>query len=269
MKTTQKVLLALMITSTMFLTGCWVTAKQGTVEYQTIWDKPGQIIRPESGGIYTIFIIGDSYYRVNLTDVTTEPIVVQAQSKDNVRLKLGIQVTYRLKSDDMSIQEHLSQYGLDEKTRDAKFNTVLTGHIQTQARNAIVGYDAYSLMANQGAIQKSISDSLTEILGNQLRQELVSVQITSAPDFDNDNIETAASQVVANQKLKEAADAAQEAAKVETETKKIQAQNFENPKIYALEMQKLRVEEAKAWAGHQGSLIFGGGSSPLIFDVNK
>ncbi len=262
------IMLALVLMSTTLFTGCWQTAKQGTVEYQTIWNKPGTIIRPESGGIWTITTIGDDYYTVNLTDVTSEPVGVQAQSKDNARLTLGVQVTYHLKSDDASIIEHLTQYGLDEKTRDSKFNTVLKGHIQTETRNAVAAFDAYSLMQNQQAIQKTIEDRLRDILGNQLRQELVSVQLTSAPDFENDNIETAASQVVANQKLKEAATAAQDAAKIETETKRIQAQTFENPKMYSLELQKLKVEEAKAWSGHQGTLIFGdSGKSNILLDT--
>jgi hypothetical protein len=95
------------------------------------------------------------------------------------------------------------------------------------------------------------------MMESQLRQELVRVSLKSAPDFDNDQIEIAASQVVANQKLKEAATAAQDAAKIETETKRIQAQTFENPKMYALELQRLKVQEAEMWAKHQGTLIIG------------
>ena len=203
-----------------------------------------------------------------MTDVTTENIIVQAQSKDNARLKLGVQMTYHLKNDDQSIIEHLTQYGLDEKSRNGKFNTILSGHIATETRNAVANFDAYSLMANQETIQKTIEDRLREILSSKLRQDLVSVQITSAPDFENDNIETAASQVVANTKLKEAATAAQDAARIETETKRIQAQTFDNPKMLELELRKLRVQEAEAWGKHQGSLVFAG-NSPLILDVNK
>ena len=266
----QKVLLALIVTSTIFLTGCWTTAEQGTVQYQTIWDKPGDIIRPESGGIWTIFIMGDSYYTVSMKSITTDAITVQAQTKDNARLNIQVAVTYHLKNDDTAIREHLAQYGLDAKARESAFNKILVGHVNTETRNAIAEYDAYSLMANQGAIQQTIQNKLKVILEGQLRQELESVQLLSAPDFDNDDIEVAASRVVANQKLKQAADAAQEAAKVETETKKIQAQTFENPKMYAIELQKLKVQEAEAWAKHNGTLIFGsGGQSPLMLDINK
>src|SRR5690606_20262027 len=151
----------------------------------------------------------------------------------------------------------LMQWGLDEATREAAFGKVLTGHINTETRNAIAEYDAYEMMANQEAIQKAIYDHLKVIMESQLRQELESVQLMSAPDFENNDIELAASKVVANQKLKQAADAAQEAAKVETETKRIQAQTFENPKMYALELQKLKVEEAERWSKHQGTLVFG------------
>lgn len=265
----QLLILVTVLFSTVFMTGCWVTAEQGTVQYQTIWDKPGQIIRPESGGIWTITVIGDAYYTVSLKSQTTETITVQAQSKDNARLTLPVQITYHLKNDDNSIREHLGQYGLDEKAREANFIKVLVGHVNTEARNAIAEYDAYSLMANQGAIQQTIFTRLKVIMEQQLRQELESVQLLGAPDFENNDIEIAASRVVANQKLKQAADAAQEAAKVETETKRIQAQTFENPKMYALEMEKLKVQQAEAWSKHQGTLIFGGGGNGLILDVNK
>lgn len=247
-----------LVFSTIFTAGCWVTAEQGTVQYQTIWDVPATIIRPESGGIWTIAVFGGAYYPVSLKSMTTDTITVQAQSKDNARLTLPIQITYHLKNDDTAIREHLGQYGLDEKAREASFIKVLIGHVNTETRNAVADYDAYSLMANQGAIQQTIFTRLKVIMEQQLRQELESVQLLGAPDFENNDIETAASRVVANQKLKQAADAAQEAAKVETETKKIQAQNFENPKIYALEMQKLEVNKAEAWSKHQGTLIFGG-----------
>lgn len=255
--------------STLLFSGCWVTAEQGSVQYQTIWDKPGQIVRSESGGIWTVFIIGDSYYPVSLKSMTTETITVQAQSKDNARLTLPIQVTYHLKNDDSSIREHLGQYGLDEKSREANFLKVLVGHVNTEARNAIAEYDAYSLMANQGAIQQTIFARMKVIMEQQLRHELESVQLLGAPDFENNDIEVAASRVVANQKLKQAADAAQDAARVETETKRIQAQTFENPKMYVLELQKLKVSEAEAWSKHNGTLIFGGNSPNMMMNVDK
>jgi hypothetical protein len=174
-----------------------------------------------------------------------------------------------LKNDDNAIREHLGQYGLDEKAREANFIKVLVGHVNTETRNAVAEYDAYSLMANQGAIQQTIFTRLKVIMEQQLRQELESVQLLGAPDFENNDIEIAASRVVANQKLQQAADAAQEAAKVETETKRIQAQTFENPKMYALELEKLKVQQAEAWSKHQGTLIFGGSGNGLILDVNK
>lgn len=271
MKTMQKLMLALLVSITMLGTGCWVTAEQGTIQYQTIWDRPGQIIRPESGGIWTITTIGDAYYPVSVKSRTTDSIVVQAQSKDNARLSIPIQVTYHIKNDDESIREHLGQYGLDEKNRDAAFTKVLVGHVNTEARNAIAEYDAYALMSNQGAIQQTLQTRLKAIMESQLRQELESVQLLGAPDFENDDIEVAASRVVANQKLKQAADAAQEAAIVETKTKEIQAKNFENPKIYALEIQRLEVEKAAHYGKLTGTLIINGSGQnmPMILNTNK
>src|SRR6476661_6091555 len=111
--------------------------------------------------------MGDDYYTVSMKSVTSDPITVQAQTKDNARLNIQVAVTYHLKNDDNAIREHLTQYGLDAKARETAFNKVLIGHVNTETRNAIAEYDAYTLMANQGAIQKTIQDRLKVILEGQ------------------------------------------------------------------------------------------------------
>lgn len=243
--------------------GCWMTAQEGTVEVQTIWDKITKVIRAESGGVWSIFTMGDDYYTVSLRSQTTETDV-QASSKDNAALVLKVAVTYHLKNDDSAIENHVRKFGLQEKARDEQFKKVLSGQLNTETKNAISGYDAYGILANQEAIQTQIAEKIKPILENQLGQELESVQIIGRPDFADDRIEQAASQVVANQKLKEAAQAGLEAAKVTAEQKQVEAKTYADPALLAIRKLELQVEIAREWRQHAGTLVFGGGGQVTI-----
>ena len=97
---------------------------------------------------------------------------------------------------------------------------------------------------------------LQKIFREQLNARIESV-VVGKPDFISDSIETAGSRVVAAKKKQEEEDALKKAAETRIERLKIEAQTFENPKMYALELQKLRIEEAKAWSKHQGTLVLG------------
>jgi len=260
MKTiTQKLMLFAVVAIAIFSTACWETAQTGTVKVQTIWDKPTKIIR---GGetVSSWNTMWDEYYVIDAR-VETEEVEVAASTKDNAALNLKIAVSYEVDTEtDENVFSYINNFGLDEKTRNERRDKILKGQISTEAKNVISEFDAYALLANQEEIQKQVYEKLKpQMSGNKLK--IKSVQITGRPDFLDDRIEQSASAVVANQKLKEAATAAQEAAKIETETKQIQAKTFENPKMYALELQKLKVQEAEAWSKHQGSLVFNGGSS--------
>jgi hypothetical protein len=267
MKTiTQKLMLLVIIVTSIFSAACWETAQTGTVKVQTIWDKPTKIIR---GGetVSSWNTWWDAYYIIDAR-IETEELEVSASTKDNAALNMKIAVSYTVDTDtDDNVFSYINAFGLDEKTRNERKDKILKGQVSTEAKNAISEFDAYSLLANQEQVQKQVFERLKPLFAvNKLKID--SVQITSRPDFVDDKIESAASAVVANLKLKDAAQAEQEAVKINTETQKIKAQQFADPKMYALEIKKLEVEAAKAWAGHQGSLVFNGSnSSGLMLDV--
>lgn len=259
--------IALVLIATIFQIGCsWQTAKPGSVEVKTQWDKFVRIIRPEDGGVYDTTEFGIEYYTVSLLSQTTDT-VVQASSKDNAALNLHVAITYHLKGTEQAIQAHLDKFGYVEKTRNEQFQKVLIGQLSTEARNAINEYEAYGVLANQEAIQKQIDTQIRPILDNQLGLELETVQILGRPDFVDDRIEQAASQVVANQKLKEAAQAGLEADKVEAERQQVRAKTYENPALLAIRKLELQVEIAREWRQHSGTLVFG--TSQMVTPTEK
>jgi len=246
--------------------GCsWREPLEGTVEVKTIYGNIVRIIRPSDGGVWQNWW-GDDYYTVGLQNKTTEPVAVKASSKDNAGLVFTVQVSYRTKSDDENIKEYVRKFGLKADEREPRVLAALTGQINTEVKNAVIGYDAYSILANQSAIQKQIEDRLKPILAEQFNLEFISLQIIGRPDFEDDRIEQAASAVVANQKLKEANQALLEAAKIEQEKKQVEAQTYANPALLEIRKLELQKEIAAEWSKHQGTLVFGGNSPVLLPD---
>lgn len=249
------------------LTGCggcsWREPQEGTVEVKTIYGNITRIIRPSDGGVWENWW-GDDYYTVGLQNKTTEPIAVKSSSKDNAGLVFTVQVSYRTKPDDDNLKEYVRKFGLNPEEREKRMLQALSGQINTEVKNAVIGYDAYSILANQADIQKKIEDRLRPILADQFNCEFISLQIIGRPDFEDDRIEQAASAVVANQKLKEANQALLEAAKIEQEKKQVEAQTYANPALLEIRKLELQKEIAQAWAAHQGTLVFGSGGQIQI-----
>lgn len=254
-------LVALVVTQT----GCWVTAREGTVQVRTINDRIDRIIRPEDGGVYSWNVWWDEYYPVSLQAKTNE-IDVTASSKDNAALTLKVSVTYHTAGSNEAIEAYVRKFGLDEKARADRFTPILSGQVNTETKNAIAEFDAYGILANQESIQNKIKEKLTPIFQNQMFLELESVQIIGRPDFLDDRIEQAASAVVANQKLKEANQALLEAARIEQEKKQVEAQTYANPALLEIRKLELQKEIAAEWRQHQGTLVFGGNSPVLLND---
>ena len=255
------------------LSGCggcsWREPQEGTVEVKTIYGNIVRIIRPSDGGVWQNWW-GDDYYTVGLQNKTTEQIPVKASSKDNAGLVFTVQVSYRTKADDDNIKEYVRKFGLNADEREKRMLQALTGQINTEVKNAVIGYDAYSILANQADIQKKIEERLKPILGEQFNCEFISLQIIGRPDFEDDRIEQAASAVVANQKLKEANQALLEAARIEQEKKQVEAQTFAaNPTLLEIRKLELQKEIAQAWAQHQGTLVFGNGNQQLQIPAGK
>ena len=237
-------------------TGCWVTADEGTVQVQTIYGKISRIIRASDGGIYTWHTIGDDYFPVNLR-AKTEEVDITASSKDNAALTLKVAVTYHVADGDDNIMAYVRKFGLDDKERAERLGQILRGQVNTETKNSIANFDAYSLLANQEQIQKNLQETLKPIFSQYLLVDLESVQIIGRPDFVDDRIEQSASQVVANQKLKEASQAALEAARIDAERKQVEAQSYANPALLEIRKLELQREIAEAWSKHQGTLVLG------------
>lgn len=263
----------LLIGLTVILSGCggcsWREPLEGTVEVKTVYGNITRIIRPSDGGVWENWW-GDDYYTVGLQNKTTEPIAVKASSKDNAGLTFTVQVSYRTKSEDDQLKEYVRKFGLKSEEREPRVVSALSGQINTEVKNAVISYDAYSILANQGAIQKQIEDRLKPILAEQFNCDFISLQILGRPDFEDDRIEQSASAVVANQKLKEANQALLEAAKIDAEKKQVEAKTFsDNPTLLEIRKLELQKEIAQAWAGHQGTLVFGSSNTPLILSEKK
>jgi hypothetical protein len=252
MKKTIATLMLVILTQT----ACWVTAEEGTVQVRTINDRIDRIIRPEDGGVYSWNVWWDAYYPVSLQTKTTE-VSVTASSKDNAALTLKVSITYHTANSNEAIESYMRKFGLDSAAREQRFGPVLSGQVNTETKNAVAEFDAYGILANQESIQARIKEKLAPTLANQLFLEIESIQIIGRPDFLDDRIEQAASQVVANQKLKEAAQAGLEAARIDAEKKQVEAQTYANPALLQIRKLELQKEIAQEWAKHQGTLVFG------------
>jgi SPFH domain / Band 7 family len=253
----------ILLTVTSF-TGCVTNTTEGAVQVQVVRGQINRIIKPSDGWVGTLTTVGDQYFDIDLRSFT-ENVDVGASTKDNAALKISIAVTAHVIADDDSIKAYVRKFGLEQKERHDRRNAILMGHVNTETKNAVAGFDAYSLLANQEAIQKSITNSLSSIFKQQLLLELESVQIIGRPDFVDDRIELAASAVVANQKAKEAAEADLARAKVEAEKKQVEALTFNNPALLQIKLLEMRLDieraRAEGIAKHQGSLTIVNGAN--------
>lgn len=250
------------------LSGCggcsWREPAEGTIEVKTMYGNIVRIIRPSDGGVWENWW-GDDYYTVGCTNKTTEQIPVKASSKDNAGLVFTVQVSYATKCDDEAVKAYVRAFGLNQKEREERMTSALNGQINTEVKNAVIAYDAYSILANQATIQGAIETKLKPILDAQFHADFISLQIIGRPDFEDDRIEQSASAVVANQKLKEANQASLDASKIENERKQLEAQNYSNnPTLLEIKKLELQKDIAQAWSQHQGTLVFGNNSQLQI-----
>lgn len=238
-------------------------AQEGTVQVVTRWGAIETIYTPQSGWFITL-APGKKSYEVNIKSFT-EKAPVRVTSKDNAALQVEIAVTAY--TDPTRIAEYVRKFGFSEEDRHRRRNEILLGTVQTEARNAFAEYGAYEIYANQEQIQKRILEALRMQLKDQLLLVTESVQIGN-PDFLDDRIESAASGVVANEKLKQAEEARLEAAKISAQTKQIEAQTYANPALLEIKKLELQLEIERARAEgiktHQGPLTLIYGNSPGV-----
>ena len=235
-------------------------AQEGTVKVVTYFGRIERIYTPADGW-FTTLAPGREAYEVNLKSFT-ESAPVRVTSKDNAALNVNIDVTAF--TDPAKVTEYMRKYGFSEDERHKRRGEILKGLLQTEARNAFAEFNAYEIYANQEQIQKRIVEGLRPQLGSQLQLVMESVQIGN-PDFLDDRIEAAASEVVANEKQKQAEAAKLEAAKIAAQTKQIEAQTYANPALLDIKRLELQLEIERARAegikNHQGALtiMYGGG----------
>jgi len=257
MKRAKQIAVTLLVLLSILPTaGCWETAEPGMVKVQTIWDKPTAVIRGQ--GIWTITTIGDDYYEVS-TKTFTHPLPVSGSTKDNAAVKLDISVTAHTINEDWAILKQVDKFGAsDPADRAGRILSILDGMVSTKVKEAIVMHDAYQMLIEQQAIQKNVEEAIRSVAKDQLFLEIESVQITGRPYFQEQEIEAAASRVVAAVKKKQAAQAEYEAEEIAQKRKQLEAATFaRSPQTLELEKMDRQIKIAEAWAKHSGSLIFG------------
>jgi hypothetical protein len=235
-------------------------AQEGTVKVVTYFGRIERVYAPKDGW-FTTLAPGRESHEVNIRSFT-ESAPVRVTSKDNAALNVNIDVTAF--TDPEKVEEYVRKYSFNETERHKRRNEILKGLLQTEARNAFSEFNAYEIYANQEGIQKRIVDALKPQLASQLQLVMESVQLGN-PDFADDRIEAAASEVVANEKQKQAEEAKLEAAKISAQTKQIEAQTYANPALLDIKRLELQLEIERARAegikNHQGALtiMYGAG----------
>ena len=246
--------------------GCWKTPEQGKVYVQTISGQISGVVRPP--GIWTIFVFWDEYYEMTLrSNTVTEN--VRASSKEPANFGIQAQIAYSVIDRDDSIIAFANKYGLEASEQDSRFIPQLKAMFQTAFREEAAKYEAYTLISNQDTIQKAVEDKLRPKLSFEHHVKLEGINLLGKADFDNDDIDNAASKVVAAQKLKEAAQAELDAENINLQKRNLQAQSYEkSPALLRLEQLKLQEKIAEALAKHNGTLVLGAGS-PLNLGIKE
>lgn len=266
----MKKLLLVLLVLVCFSACSWREPAEGTVEVKTIYGKATSVIKPSDGGVwehYGGWHWMDDYHTVNVK-AKTEEYVVSASSKDNAGLKIPISVTYFIPYEgdegNANIIGYVKKFGLTSEIREKQRTLLIQKRVEDITRKNTSEFNAYELLISQQGIQKAALADLRVIFKDQIFAELESV-VVGKPDFIDDSIETAGSRVVAAKKKEEEEEALKKAAETRIKRLEIEARTFENPKMYALELKKLEIQEAREWAKHQGTLIVnrGGGSAAV------
>ena len=230
-------------------------ATEGTRIMVTKWGRVDRVLAPDDGWQF-LMAPGYDVFEINIKSFT-QAAEAKVTSKDNAGLQVSVAVTGATSADKSDIAEYFRSFGSSEDERHKRREVILGGIIQTEARNAFAEYGAYEIYANQEAIQKKLFEAISRQAGQQLKVRVESVQLGN-PDFLDDRIEQAASSVVANQKAKEASQAAYEAAKIDNERKLLEAQTYANPAAFTIKKMELELERMRMLAdgikGHQGAL---------------
>lgn len=255
---TRRGLLFAVIFFAAFSVGCQYT-KEGNVAVETY--KGGvAFVHPPGEVFYTFHKFNTDVYEVDVKP-WTEDIDVYTATRDNANLKLKIRVSASVPTDFSSIAFYVRKFGWEQDERHKRRLSLLSGAMQGATRDAVNKHDAYSIYAEQTVIQMQIKEAMKHFLAEQMYSVIQDLQIVDRPDFEDDRIEVAASAVVAAKKSREAETELEQAAIVQKRRFEIENAIYSNSP-QAFELKKLEWHKwiAQAWAGHQGTLIFGSDS---------
>lgn len=243
-----------------FTSGCYTAAEQGTVQVETKYGKIVQVHR--AGDWFTTFGAGSTSFEVDMRN-HMDGVDYVGVTKDNANFYMKVDVVYHPIDNDQEIGAYTTAFGFDPNERNGRRWGVLNQLVKNACRDATAGrYDAYDLKAAQSKIIEDVKNSLAAGFKTEMHLDISSIGMEIPPQFSDGRIDDAANQVVAAQKLKQAAEAQKAAA--ETLFEKAQIDNkiyTQSPQAFELEKLKIQKDIAQAWSEHQGTLIFGNSGS--------
>lgn len=247
--------------------GACNSAQQGAVSVETYYGKVQKIHQP--GDWYTTISPGYAAWEVDMKP-WADDITVHVGTSDNAGLRLTVKVVGRVKNSNESILGYIEKFGLDVEQRHARRWQIESGAVQTITRDAVALHTAYNIYKEQQTIQNDITNRLKDVFDKELFAELVSVQITDRPDFDNDDIENAASRVVAAQKEKEAQEQFKQAAQIELEKNEIINRIYvSSPQAFELKKLEWKKYIAEALARNNAPIVLSDDAAKLFLSTDK
>lgn len=272
---------------------CYEMASEGEAIIQTKSGQITRVIRPSDGTFVTIDEWMDEYFIVDLKEISEE-LVFRGTTPDNANFNGAFLVSFKLLPDDTNLITMSRQFGLDGTQRYSTIVTKIRKILTEEAQRIIEDktqlvettayddtgkaftkkeerYNAYAINLRKSELVTSLKAAVKDRLPKEVFVDLITLTVKDNFDFDNDEIDLAASKVVANQKKKEAAQAALDAAQIEAQTQKIEGGTLAaNPGI--LELRKLdkliELEKVKAGAYYnfhgQTLVVQGSSSSPQV-----
>lgn len=186
---------------------------------------------------------------------------VSINDSSGTKANIDVQVIYSLDADD--VEDLYAEYG----TQEAFVSNYVSNDLRATAREVAGGYDTITLLTDRAKLTNAIEKALTDQWkGNGVIVEQVQVQDIRYADSITDAYADAQSAEVARQKALNA----QETAKVEAETKKIEAQgeadaNAVLTQSLTPEVLQQRYIDALKEVGKEGNLVVvPEGSQPIV-----
>ncbi|HXF04187.1 MAG TPA: prohibitin family protein [Blastocatellia bacterium] len=195
------------------------TVESGTHAVLRRWGKAEQVLEP---GLHFYNPISTSL-QIYETRIRTHTENVSVTSVDNVRFTADVTVAYA--PDPKRLVELDSRLGREYLAR-------LTPIIQTASRDVFSDIKIYDVVAQVGRVTQELKASLDpQFAAHNVLLESVQISNVDLPD----NVEIQAAEVAAAAKAKEAAEFRLQAAKIEQETRALEARTAaQNPELIRL-----------------------------------